>query len=108
MDNYIQLKKKDIINVKFFNNGSIQLTGCKSISTVVFVINKLFTMMKNPINTETNTEIETNTNTDTEYYAEPMIFVDILDLYDIKICMINSDFSINKKFVLSSSKENFG
>ena len=91
-------KKKDIINVKFFNNGSIQLTGCKSISTVVFVINKLFTMMKNPIitETETNTEIKTDINTenDTKYYAEPIIFVDILDLYDIKICMINSDFSI--------------
>ena len=97
-------KTQNVMNIKFFKNGSLQLTGCKNISSVVFILDKLFSIMKMPIKSDEYDEIK--------YFANPVFFLDILDLYDLKIAMINSDFSIgfdidrNKLFSLIKSEKN--
>lgn len=67
-------------NVKLFKNGALQLTGCKSISPVIWGLSLLFEMLKKPI--------------DGKYYAEPYIFIDIKNITDMRIAMINSNFII--------------
>jgi len=84
---YISAKKKEsVLNIKLFKNGSIQLTGCKSISYVIYILDKIFTMLKKPIKCE-GSEI-------VEYFVTPIFFLNILDIYNLKIDMINSDFII--------------
>lgn len=73
------------INVKLFKNGSIQITGCKTISSVIWILEKLFKKLQEFIPTNDNK---------TKRYAEPYIFLNILDITDFKIAMINSNFNI--------------
>jgi TATA-box binding protein (TBP) (component of TFIID and TFIIIB) len=42
----IKSKKDKPINIKLFTNGSIQMTGCKSIDNVVDVVDKVFNELK--------------------------------------------------------------
>ena len=80
--NYNEMCK---FNVKLFKNGSLQLTGCKNISSVIWILSKLFDKLREPYITD---------NSETIRYAEPYIFMNIYDLYDLKIAMINSNFDI--------------
>lgn len=91
------------INVKLFKNGSIQITGCKNISSVIWILEKLFKKLQEfvPKNDNANATDNTDDTDDTvdtdktpERYAEPYIFLKILDITDLKIAMINSNFDI--------------
>lgn len=75
------------INIKLFKNGSIQMTGCKMISAAVYALEKLFNILKMPAHI--NDKIDDN-----KRYAEPYIFLNLVDIYAFKIAMINSDFDI--------------
>lgn len=77
------------INVKLFKNGSIQITGCKNISSVIWILGNLFKKLQELIPKNDNDENKTP-----ERYAEPYIFLKILDITDLKIAMINSNFDI--------------
>jgi TATA-box binding protein (TBP) (component of TFIID and TFIIIB) len=46
LDIMIESKANKPINVKLFKNGSIQMTGCKSVINVVDVLSKVFTELK--------------------------------------------------------------
>jgi TATA-box binding protein (TBP) (component of TFIID and TFIIIB) len=82
------------INVKLFKNGSIQITGCKLISVVLWILDKIFTLLKEPFqNAETHK---------CYYFANPYIFLDVANLTNFKIAMINSNFKIG--FRLSREK----
>lgn len=70
------------LNVKLFKNGSIQITGCKKLSTVIWALDCVFKKLKMPI---------TNSS---EKYVSTDIFLGIEDIYDFSIAMINSDFKI--------------
>lgn len=45
----IQTKKDDVINIKLFINGSMQLTGCKSMEGVFEALSKLFFELKQEV-----------------------------------------------------------
>ena len=77
------------INVKLFKNGSIQITGCKNVSSVIWILGKLFQKLREFIPKSDNDE-----NKSPERYAEPYIFLKLLDVTDLKIAMINSNFDI--------------
>jgi TATA-box binding protein (TBP) (component of TFIID and TFIIIB) len=79
------------INVKLFKNGSIQITGCKNISSVIWILKKLFFKLQEPVQITEESIIETNF---TQTYADPYIFLNIMDISDLKIAMINSNFDI--------------
>lgn len=68
------------MNVKLFKNGSIQMTGCKKISSVIWGLSQLFEVLSNGVGDK--------------HYAEPYIFLDIKNIRDFKIVMINSNFDI--------------
>ena len=42
----IKSKKDKAINIKLFTNGSIQMTGCKSIDNIIDVVDKVFNELK--------------------------------------------------------------
>lgn len=69
------------VNIKIFKNGSIQMTGCKKISPVIWVLDKLFGMLREKL----------------DEYAEPYVFLTISELFKFKIAMINSNFNIGFK-----------
>jgi TATA-box binding protein (TBP) (component of TFIID and TFIIIB) len=42
----VESKKEKPINIKLFTNGSIQMTGCKSVENVIDVLDKIFNELK--------------------------------------------------------------
>lgn len=98
------------VNVKLFKNGSIQLTGCKKISSVVWILDKLFALLRTEVGIPVDvpiipTIIDIMNGVSHEkpaqpeeligkHYADPYIFLNILDMTDLKIAMINSNFNI--------------
>jgi TATA-box binding protein (TBP) (component of TFIID and TFIIIB) len=81
-ENINDLKK---INLKIFQNGSIQMSGCKSVNDINIVINKLIIKLKEIKNIIIDNEIKE---------------IKFIDNYDInvsnfKIDMINCNFKIN-------------
>lgn len=81
-----------IINVKLFTNGSIQMTGCKTIISTQQALERLFIKLheKKKIIDENGIE-QTIT-----FISEPQN-VKINMIYDVKISMINSNFKIGYK-----------
>jgi TATA-box binding protein (TBP) (component of TFIID and TFIIIB) len=74
------------INLKLFRNGSIQMSGCKSLKNINIVLNKLlFTLSKVKAKIEDNKIVEKN-------YVED---VNSLGIYKFKIDMINSNYKVN-------------
>lgn len=78
------------INIKLFKNGSIQITGCKKISTVLWGLDTLLKLLSQQIPSD-------NTTYYRHRYAEPYIFLKIANIYDFKIALINSNFDIGFK-----------
>lgn len=79
-----------ITNIKLFKNGSIQMTGCKSKDGVVEVLEKLFSelrIVKAIYDPEQQKIIEK------PFISDPEM-LKISNLYNVQICMINSNFSI--------------
>lgn len=81
-----------IINIKLFTNGSIQMTGCKTILSTQQALERLFINLhekKKIINENGEEQIIT-------FISNPNnVYVDLI--YDIKISMINSNFKIGYK-----------
>jgi TATA-box binding protein (TBP) (component of TFIID and TFIIIB) len=83
-------EKKKPTNVKLFSNGSIQMTGCKGIDDVIDALTKVFSELK-----IVKGILDYNTG---KIIEKPFVVnadkLHINNLYDIKICMINSNFTI--------------
>lgn len=78
-------------NVKLFRNGSVQMTGCKSLENFIDVIKKLSVELK-------KVRMILNRKTMKSFIEKPFITnpenVDINSVYDVKIGMINCGFDI--------------
>jgi len=86
----VKTKKNKNYNVKLFTNGAIQMTGCKSIDGVIDALTKIFTelkVVKATLDCKTDKVVE-------KPFVSNADVLDIKNLYDIKICMINSNFCI--------------
>ena len=77
-------------NIKLFSNGSIQMTGCKNIDNVIDVVKKVFEELKV---VKAVVDFRNDNIIEKPFVSNPDS-LDISNLYDIKICMINSNFSI--------------
>lgn len=86
----MKTKRDDIINIKLFKNGSIQMTGCKSIEGSIEALEKLLYLLKKEkaiFNQETN-------KIDDKPFVSNSSKLNIKDIYSFKIAMINSNFHI--------------
>lgn len=87
---YVMIKKDRGINVKLFSNGSIQMTGCKSIENAVGVLDKIIMALSKQI-----AKINFGTKK-----MEDILFVSdrnqllLNKIFKFNIAMINSNFSI--------------
>ena len=77
----VSTPEKIKMNVKLFRNGSLQITGGVNISSVIWVIDQIFKLIQ-------------NMSTSRITYVFPIIFLNIMELYDYSIGMINSNFNI--------------
>ncbi len=78
------------LNIKLFTNGSLQMTGCKSMIHVVDSLTILFTELQTikAIYDPTSKKIVDKP------FVTDLELLDIKYLYSFKICMINSDLNI--------------
>jgi TATA-box binding protein (TBP) (component of TFIID and TFIIIB) len=86
----VKTKKDKIINIKLFINGSIQMTGCKSIEGAYEALDKLFRELrieKGILNHSLN-KIEDKP------FATNITNLTLEKITDFKIAMINSNFNI--------------
>ncbi len=88
----INSKKDKPINIKLFTNGSIQMTGCKSVENVVDVLEKIFNELHS-----VKAIIEHNKEENKYFISEKPFVNDTSKLYlenvnNITIGMINSNF----------------
>lgn len=89
----VKIKNFIKINVKLFINGSIQMTGCKSIKGALWVLHQLFEKLKTSkyILNETRTQIVPCS------FVGDATKLEIEQLKSFKIAMINSGFNIGFK-----------
>jgi TATA-box binding protein (TBP) (component of TFIID and TFIIIB) len=89
----VESKKDKPVNIKLFTNGSIQMTGCKSIDNVIDVITKIFDELKT---VKAIIDKQTMTIIDKPFINDPKkLFLNLVD--NIKIGMINSNFRYPNK-----------
>lgn len=74
------------INMKLFKNGSVQMSGCKSIKGINIALNKLIVKLK-----EVKAKIENGKIIEKEFICDP----DNITVKDFKIDMINSNYQVN-------------
>ena len=74
------------INMKLFRNGSVQMSGCKSIKNINIALNKLINKLK-----EVKDKIEDGIIVEKTFIEEP----DIITVKDFKIDMINSNYQVS-------------
>jgi len=74
------------INLKLFKNGSVQMSGCKTINTVNTVLNKLIIKLK-----EIKARIEDNKIIEIKFIDD----IDKIAISSFKIDMINSNYKVN-------------
>jgi TATA-box binding protein (TBP) (component of TFIID and TFIIIB) len=89
----IKSKKEKPINIKLFTNGSIQMTGCKSVENVIDVVEKVFYELK-----VVKAIIDKNTMkfVDKPFINDPnKLHLNLID--NIIIGMINSNFKYPNK-----------
>lgn len=73
------------INMKLFRNGSVQMSGCKSIKNINIALNKLISKLK-----EVKAKIEDGKICEKEFIEES----DKITVKDFKIDMINSNYQV--------------
>lgn len=89
----VESKKDKPVNIKLFTNGSIQMTGCKSIDNVIDVIAKIFDELKT---IKAIIDKQTMTIIDKPFINDPTkLFLNLVD--NITIGMINSNFRYPNK-----------
>ena len=74
------------INMKLFRNGSVQMSGCKSINNINIALNKLIVKLK-----EVKAKIEDGKICEKDFIEES----DKITVKDFKIDMINSNYQVN-------------
>lgn len=84
----VKLRNDKIMNIKLFSNGSIQMTGCKSINDIIDTIQKVFVELR-----VVKAIIDGDKIVDKPFVSS-IDKLDIRNLYDFKVCMINSNFTI--------------
>lgn len=87
-------EKQDVINVKLFKNGSIQMSGCKKIESINIALNKLVERLQ-----VVKAKIENETIVEKNFVEN----LDKLGVYDFKIDMINSNYAVD----LTINREKF-
>lgn len=96
--NYNILEEEPKINIKLFRNGSIQMSGCKSIKDVNRVINKIISKLSHKVFVdEDNNIVKTNEKVKDKKYTSIKFVEDrrSIKLTDFKIDMINSNYQVN-------------
>jgi len=73
------------INMKLFKNGSVQMSGCKSIKNINFVLNKLIAKLS-----EIKAKMEDGKIVEKTFIEDP----DNITVKDFKIDMINSNYQV--------------
>lgn len=73
------------INMKLFKNGSVQMSGCKSIKNINFALNKLITKLK-----EVKARMENGKISEKTFIDDPAS----ITVKDFKIDMINSNYQV--------------
>lgn len=86
------MTKEKIINVKLFTNGSIQMTGCKTITSTTQALEILFKKL-----VAQKTIIDENDEEQIVNFVSEPKYVKTEHIFDIKISMINSNFNIGYK-----------
>jgi len=76
------------INLKLFKNGSVQMSGCKSVKNINIVLNKLIHKLK-----EAKAKIIDNNIMEINFIDNP----ELLTINNFKIDMINSNYQVNMK-----------
>ena len=74
------------INLKLFKNGSVQMSGCKSIKNINIALNKLILRLK-----EIKAKFENGAIIEKTFIEEP----DKITVKDFKIDMINSNYQVS-------------
>jgi TATA-box binding protein (TBP) (component of TFIID and TFIIIB) len=80
------LNESPKINMKLFRNGSVQMSGCKSIKNINIALNKLITKLK-----EVKAKIEDGKICEKEFIDDS----ENITVKDFKIDMINSNYQVN-------------
>lgn len=80
------INKEPRINMKLFKNGSVQMSGCKSIKNINIAINKLIVKLK-----EIKGRKEDNKIVEIKFIDD----YDTINVSNFKIDMINSNYKIN-------------
>jgi len=83
---YNDLYEEPTINLKLFRNGSIQMSGCKTIKNINIVLNKLILKLK-----EVKAKIEDNKIVEKKFVEN----INKLNIIHFQINMINSNYKIN-------------
>lgn len=86
----VKTKKNKNYNVKLFTNGAIQMTGCKSIDGIIEALTKIFEELKI---TKAIYDFKQNKIIDKPFVTNEKV-LSIKNIYNVKICMINSNFGI--------------
>lgn len=92
------LREEKAINCKLFKNGSVQMSGCKSIEDIKKVLEKLtLTLIKKrgKIVNGMIEEIKFVENKEMTEYKYQNAYINEIGIYDFKIDMINSGYNCN-------------
>ena len=84
--NYKDLSEEPKINMKLFKNGSIQMSGCKTVKNINIALNKLIVRLS-----EIKAKIENNKIVEKRYVDN----LQTITVKDFKINMINSNYQVN-------------
>lgn len=87
---YISTKKDRVINAKLFSNGSIQMTGCKSVEGIIEAIHNIIKALSKQIGV---INYKKNIVKDVTFVSDINNF-SLDKVYDFNIAMINSNFNI--------------
>jgi len=104
----IKPRKNNAINIKLFINGSIQMTGCKSIQNAIEVLEKLFVNLgieKAVMDVKNNKFVD-------KPFVESTKNLSLQYVKDFRIVMINSNFDIKfrvdrDKLLVKLLRENY-
>lgn len=101
----IQSNNDGNLNIKLFKNGSIQITGCKSIEHLFTTLEYIFTKLR------CYSIVCINNKIVRKYYVKDLNNLDVNKLSEFKITLINSDFKvgfkINRQILFKIIKDNY-
>jgi TATA-box binding protein (TBP) (component of TFIID and TFIIIB) len=83
---YKDLSDEPKINMKLFKNGSIQMSGCKTVKNINIVLNKLIVRLS-----EVKAKVENNKIIEKTFIEN----LNDITIKDFKINMINSNYQVN-------------